>query len=157
MRDPLSRGLKPTPGSSPHPSKDTATTHKMAMITADCVRYCGAIHDNRSRHRKGVPGTRCRFGHEGHREYGYCPPGTGAAGPGRQGPGWLSWLSVSRARPRPHCWLLALCGRSTQVLGNPRFAPRNRINFAAFCKLVPRIGACRRQQPQTAKGSDRIR
>jgi hypothetical protein len=75
------------------------TTHKMAMITADCVRYCGAIHDNRSRHRKGVPGTRCRFGHEGHRKYGYCPPGTGAAGPGRQGPGWLSWLSVSRARP----------------------------------------------------------
>jgi hypothetical protein len=35
-------------------------------------------------------------------------------------------------------------------------APRNGIDFAAFCKLVERIGACSRQQPQTAKGSDRI-
>lgn len=32
----------------------------------------------------GVPGARCRFRHEGPREHEDCPPGKGAAGPGRQ-------------------------------------------------------------------------
>jgi hypothetical protein len=38
------------------PKQGLATTIKW-MITADSVRYCGAIHHNRSRHRKGVPGA----------------------------------------------------------------------------------------------------
>ena len=62
-------------------------------------------------------------------------------------------LSAGRAA---RTYLLALCGRFTQVLGNPRLPPRNRIDFAAFRKLIERIGGCRRQQSQTGAGSIRV-
>ena len=65
----------------------------------------------------------------------------------------LGCHGYSSETPTTHWWLFALCGLSTQVSENPRSAPRDRIGFAAFCKLVVRIGARRRQQPQTGKGS----
>lgn len=53
--------------------------------------------------------------------------------------------------------LLALCGRSQRVLGHPGLVLCDRVGLAALCKLLERIGSCRRQQPQTGKGSDWIR
>jgi hypothetical protein len=44
MRDTLTGGLYPLPGSSPHPSKEVQQPTKWRWA-ADCVRYCGAIPD----------------------------------------------------------------------------------------------------------------
>jgi hypothetical protein len=43
------------------------------------------------------------------------------------------------------------------MLGNPRLAPCDRVEFAAFCKSLERIGTRRRPQAQTGIGSIRIR